>query len=120
MSHADIRYGFGKSALENLGKSLRAYNALSYSKQDRAYENALSVLAEYIALHESIGHNLEYLKELVGLDVLAEVSHSDSAIGGVEKVGGNSKQKNNLKTFKELFQNRWGTRTYLPKLKNSI
>lgn len=112
MSHVQVRYGFGESALKDLSKSLASYNKNGYDKKSKAYENALSVLRGYINLHRAEKYDIKFLENIFSKTVLEEVSKEKSEIGGVYEFDSTSKLHNRTSDFKNLFLNRWSVREY--------
>lgn len=112
LSHNVVRLGFGSSALKQLAKCLVAYNALGYPKTDKAYINSMSVLREYIDLHDKKKFDTSYLLELFGEELIMEAAKTKSQIGGIRLLAIAEKAENSSLSFKELFSNRWSVREY--------
>lgn len=111
LSHDELRLGFGKNALEGLSDAMSKYETNNFDKSNMAYQNALSVLNEYIKIHEQNNYNLKYIEKIFNARVLDEARKCNQTIGGADKIN-----KNNLRTdFKDLFTNRYSVRTYSTK-----
>ena len=111
LSHANLRFGFGKAALEKLAEAMRIYSLKGYDKNAKAYVNATSVLREYLDVHEAANHNTDYLETILG-KLLAEIKNCESKIGGTIPITAESKKNNQTKNFKDLFMNRWSVRNF--------
>ncbi len=126
LSHDEIRYGFGKTALEQLARSMSIYNNKSLNKNDISYKNALSVLREYIRIHKAEKFDISYLDKMFSKNIIHDIGMCNSEIGGSTTVLIDSKYKNNEKNFKDLFLGRSSVRTYsedevnIDKIKNAI
>lgn len=111
LSHDEIRYGFGKNALIELGRNLNIYDTRNFDKTSKAYIGALSVVKDYMNIHENAGHETSYLSKIFGTR-LREMSTCNSNISGSMIIKKEDKSENSLKNFEELFINRYSVRTY--------
>ena len=111
LSHTDIRFGFGESALTQLAANMRQYRALGCDESNRAFENALSVLDAYVTLHKDNGHPTDHVTELFGTFV-DEAAALKSTLGGTIPVKSADKANNRKKDFEDLFRGRVSTREY--------
>ncbi len=111
LSHEQLRLGFGMHALEGLAEALKAYQMRGYDKNRRPYINALSVLKEYIDVHNAKGHDIAYVDNLFG-DFAKEARKSISTMGGIVEISASSKSNNKNKNFADLFTGRYSVREY--------
>lgn len=112
LSHQVIRLGFGKKALGMLIKNMNTYTQLAFPVDGTAYQNALSVLREYIVLHENNDLAIDYLESICSKSLLEEANSNDSGLGGIEVIKSTNKHDNRKLNFKQLFENRWSVREY--------
>ncbi|MEX1447572.1 nitroreductase family protein [Enterococcus sp. C76] len=110
LSREKIRYGFGKKVLPELYRLVKLYHKLDYDLDDSVYLNSLSILNQYICVHQlqqfdiSKIINVKEFNDIYWLD--------DNGTGGVKYILGDHLQKNNFKNFKELALNRSSVRDY--------
>jgi nitroreductase len=112
LSRKTIRYHFGSVALENLAEAIRAYINSGFPLDGKAYLNGLSVLSEYINLHESKGLDVAGVNAIFGEGLVRNARNCNVDIGGVHKVHLRDKVDNREKTFRDIFVNRWSVREY--------
>lgn len=112
LSHNVVRLGFGKTALQALGRNLDIYISKGYSKKDKAYLNALSVLRAYLDLHKQENFDTAYVSQFFSDEVIAEALADNSCIGGAIQVKQADKANNGEANFEKLFTNRWSVREY--------
>lgn len=112
LSHDTIRYHFGVAALQALSASMETFRNSGFDTQSLAYVNGLSVLREYIAVHEDAGQSVEHLGGLLTPLLLQGSRECDAQVGGTVQVLGQDKIDNRDKNFKDLFVNRWSVREY--------
>lgn len=111
LSYTNIRYNFGKSALESLHKAMSQYKSLGYSTKTKAWKNALSVLREYSEVHKTNNSNPQFL-EAIFYDFTDEIYSDTSNMGGTVLISKESKIDNKIKSFKDLFNGRCSVREY--------
>lgn len=111
LSHANLRFGFGKAALDKLAEAMRIYSLKGYDKNAKAYVNAISVLRAYLTMHEAANYSIKHLEPILG-KFLSEIKDCESKIGGTITVTAESKKYNQTKNFKDLFMNRWSVRNF--------
>lgn len=114
LSHVNIRLGFGKEALSKMAKAMHQYKASSYDTSSKAYQNALTVLREYVTVHKVKGYNTTYLNDMYG-EILKIANKSKAELGGVVQISAASKRNNRNKNFKELFNGRYSVREFSEK-----
>ncbi len=112
LSRENIRYGFGVRAITKLTYFLGEYNKLGFDKNSLAYENAISVLRQYVALHRD--NNKDIPAEISNRINLfdKDISDSQSSLAGVKIINQDTKKSNRDKNFKELFLERHSVRVY--------
>ena len=111
LSHEDLRFNFGKTALKSLSETMRRYAERGYSKET-AYDNGLSVLKEYIDVHEAAGESYNNLESFFDKDQIEEIKKSKSTIGGTVVVKRADKIGNKSKSYKDLFMGRYSVREF--------
>ena len=112
LSHQKTRLGFGQKALRSLAENMALYEKNGYSLEGEAYKNSLSVISEYVALHEKEDFDIGYLKEIFPLDVLSNAKKDISGLGGVTILNINEKADNKNANFEKLFNGRSSVREY--------
>ena len=112
LSHREFRAGFGKRPLTELSQVMKQYTKQGYSKENKAYINALSCLNAYVEKHEELEEELpeHYTKNFISFQ--NDIMGCQSKIGGYEKVDINQKKDNRKKDYKLLFENRVAIREY--------
>ncbi|MDD3013604.1 MAG: nitroreductase family protein [Candidatus Gastranaerophilales bacterium] len=111
LSHEDIRLGFGKNILKSLADLLKLYENNKFDKSELVYQNAISVINEYVTLHQNNNYDISYVKNLFH-DFIDEIINAKSEIGGSKIIYKIDKKNNDTKNFLELFNNRFSIRTY--------
>lgn len=111
LSHDKLRHGFGRYALSQLAIAMKAYSIEGYAKDRPAYVNALSVLKEYVRVHNDAGQDTGYLSSTFG-DILGEVLRCRSDMCGASVMAMNTKKDNRTKDFSHLFMGRYSVRTF--------
>lgn len=114
LSHADMRPEFGHVALTGLADALHEYRRQSLPTARSPYENALSTLNAYVGAHRARGIEVDYVKTVLGVDLLAEVERCPSDSGGVTTLASASKDNNHERNFAELFLGRSSVREFAP------
>lgn len=112
LSHKNFRFGFGERPLTELSQLLSKYIKEGFSKENKAYINALSCLKAYAEKHEELGHQLPDYYTNNFKFIKNEIMNCESKIGGYEVVNISQKAKNSSKNYKELFENRFAIREY--------
>jgi len=112
LSHSEIRYQFGINALRNLAAAMDEFSSRGFDKSSAAYVNGLSVLREYVVLHDAAGENAEHVRKIFSEAIIEEVLSCDSYLGGTLPVSKKDKSENRDKTFRDLFLGRWSIREY--------
>jgi nitroreductase len=115
LSHDDIRYGFGKSALNNLARAMQSYSDQRYPRDSKAYVNALSVINSYIELHKKASQDISFLAGIFEQKIIDEAKNCSARIGGASVISKSDKINNKEKNFEELFNGRYSIRTYSDK-----
>lgn len=108
LSHVKFRSGFGKEALADLRSGLERLP----SKQSTAYVAAISAIKAYLDIHREIGYDLSEQKNILGKSLIEAATSCKSNISGYMLISKSSKQNNQNKTFKELFNNRYTVREF--------
>lgn len=110
LSHNDIRLGFGKNGLTSLGRNLYIWNKKGYNKDSLYYQNALSVIKEYIALHERADFKVDFLKNYFEESIIEEALQSKEEHAGYYEMS--SSKVYNHSTFSDLANNRYSIREF--------
>lgn len=124
LSHDEIRYGFGKNALNLLAIVIKYYNDNDFDKLSAPYRNALSVIKAYIEIHKACGYDISYLNFILGDDIVVESENCIDRMGGITCVKVNDKE--NSGSFESVFNGRSSIREFSPepvdidKVKNAI
>lgn len=110
LSRENLRYGFGKTVVPELYKLIKIYNEHDYDTYNSIYLNALSVLNQYIKIHEECEYDIASIldKEEFKKNYLTY----DFKIGGAKTVFCPSRMENKARNFKELAVNRHSVRDY--------
>lgn len=113
LSHADFRYGFGKTALRNLSGMLGRLRAADPRYAENPfYINAMSALHEYLIRHEREHFDLTYLKEIFPKEIRDDFARETSTIGGSGTQTVAEKTHNADLNFEELSTRRHSVREY--------
>ncbi|EMF0107590.1 nitroreductase family protein [Enterococcus hirae] len=115
LSHTDFRANFGRRALTSLAEVMFVYNEKNYNKSNERYLVALSVLKNYLAVHEKKGFQTTIANELFTDDFLGEVRNADIKLSGTIKVVKEDKIDNQKKNFFELSNGRHSVREFSDK-----
>lgn len=108
LSHVEFRDGFGKDALRDLRYGLERLT----DHRSTVYLAALSSLKAYFDIHKERGYDISLQKEILGHELVKEVSECTDTSSGCLILDRDSKKNNKTKNFKELFENRYTIREY--------
>lgn len=108
LSHVDFRDGFGLNVL----RDLRRYMEKLTDRSSLVYKAALSVIKEYVEVHEGRNYDISIQKDIIGVDLLEQALSSSDDMSGYLVFDRNAKKSNKKKNFKELFINRYTVREY--------
>lgn len=111
LSRENLRYGFGKTVIPELYSLVKTYRAQKYNLQNSVYLNALSILNQYIILHQEQGYDIESLIDTE--EFSAMYLNYDFKIGGINEVKCETVNEKKNKNFKELALGRSSVRDYL-------
>lgn len=114
LSHDRIRFQFGANALKGLSEAMQSYLRLGFDTGLVSYQNALSVLREYISVHERAHEDVSRLQNFFPAAILEEARDCDNNLGGTVRIHARDKINNRSKSFNELFSNRWSVREFAP------
>ncbi|EMF0269896.1 nitroreductase family protein [Enterococcus hirae] len=110
LSRENFRYGFGQTVIPELYELIQIYHELGYDQEDETYLNAVSVLGEYIKIHEEKHYDLS---NRINASEFKRIYCRDKLeIGGVKAVSRVTSDENQTKNFKELALNRNSVRDY--------
>ena len=108
LSNPNIRLGFGQRAMNGLFESLETYRALGYPTEDLRFKTGISVMQEYIKVHEAYDYDVNKVKNRFS----KFFTETDENLGGVKKIQ-NIKLKGDINTdFSNLVKNRASVRTF--------
>ena len=111
LSHDNMRLGFGSTKLTALIKNLDQYELNGYSKDGKAYQNALSVIKHYCDIHDS--HDYDYLsRNLIPKRYIQLANNADLSLGGVVYINKKDKLNNSRKPFSEIISKRYSIREF--------
>lgn len=110
LSREKFRYGFGKTVIPELYKRIKSYHAQGYDLEDKIYLNALSVLNQYIQVHEV--HHYDLTDRISVKEFKENYLKLDLKIGGVKRIKQGPSKENQEKNFKELAMERHSVRDY--------
>lgn len=85
LSHVELRYNFGATALSALAKTIQEYNRQGFDKGRLPYVNALSTLKSYQDCHAQAGVTSEIFPFHFESGIMEEIQSCDSTIGGVKE-----------------------------------
>ena len=110
LSRENFRFGFGKAVIPQLYERIKIYHSQGYNLEDEIYLNALSVLNQYIQVHEAYPYDLA---DRINVKEFKENYLSmDPKIGGAKQIKRSSSNENQTKNFKELAMGRHSVRDY--------
>ncbi|EMF0421940.1 nitroreductase family protein [Enterococcus hirae] len=110
LSREDFRYGFGQTVIPELYGLIQTYHELGYDQEDEIYLNAVSVVDEYIKIHEEKQYDLS--DRINVAEFKKNYCRNKLEIGGVKAVSRAASNENQTKNFKELALNRHSVRDY--------
>lgn len=110
LSREDFRYGFGQTVIPELYGLIQTYHKLGYDQEDEIYLNAVSVVDEYIKIHEEKQYDLS--DRINVAEFKKNYCRNKLEIGGVKAVSRAASNENQTKNFKELALNRHSVRDY--------
>lgn len=109
LSHSELRLGFGKEQLIYINELLDEYNELGISKNDCAYQDTISVLSEYLKIHEKHNYDIKYFENTYRKYYL-EIKKNNLENAGVIFKKANDKKAN--VDFLQLAKNRYSVREF--------
>lgn len=110
LSRENLRYGFGKTVIPELYDLVKIYHSQEYNPYNVVYLNALSVLNQYINLHQERGYDIESLIDTE--EFITTYLSYDFKIGGMNEVRCETVNEKKIKNFKELALGRSSVRDY--------
>jgi nitroreductase len=109
MSNRNIRYGFGKNALNILMESLEEFVEIGFNKDSIPFQTGLSVLSEYIDMHLNKNINIDWITERFNILINnCEVK----SYGGIYSLKKENILENSSANFEILSSNRHSVRDY--------
>ena len=110
LSRENFRYGFGQKVIPELYGLIQTYHELGYDQEDETYLNAVSVVDEYIKIHEEKHYDLS--DRINVAEFKKNYCRNKFEFGGVKAVNRSASNENQTKDFKELALNRNSVRDY--------
>lgn len=112
LSHNELRYKFGESALTQLASTMEAYRR-RFDTNNLRYQIALSCIRNYELVH--INNDIEitdFLRGIFSENILQRSKEVSLDLGGYENITSESKKRNNSLSFRELAKNRYSIREF--------
>lgn len=111
LSHRNLRFGFGRSALAGLADALEANERHGFDKSRRACLNAMGTIKAYVEAHSAAAEPGSHA-EFFSSEQISEALLSKSNISGVRSVTKESKTQNEEINCRDLMIGRSSIREY--------